>query len=138
MATARSRFVPIKLSEEDQLQKSIVDHWHARGVPGTLMCAIPNGGARSFTTGARLKVTGTLAGMPDLMCVLPGGRMFFVELKRRGGRLSAVQRERQDQLQACGFHVHVIDHIDDAVALLEARGMLKENGALRRPVPMVG
>ena len=46
-------------------------------------------------------------GLPDRLCLLPGGYAFFVETKAPSGRVRAVQQRRKDQLQALGFRVHV-------------------------------
>lgn len=113
-----------RLSEEDRLQKAVVDHWRARGLPKSILAAIPNGGARSITTAARLKTTGTLAGMPDLLCIARG-RTFFIELKKPGGRLSSVQKTRIAQIEAAGGEAFVMSDIDEILQLLEARGLLK-------------
>lgn len=45
------------------------------------------------------------SGVPDRICLLPGGRLCFVELKRpKGGRLSGMQRWWAEKLTALGFH----------------------------------
>jgi hypothetical protein len=36
--------------------------------------------------------------VPDRLCVFPGGRIVFVELKRAGGVLSKLQRAQIDRL----------------------------------------
>lgn len=52
-----------------------------------------------FTTAVRraggiaTKLAPTTAGLPDRLVLLPGGRMFLVELKAEGGHLSPIQRE---------------------------------------------
>lgn len=44
------------------------------------------------------------AGVPDRICLLPGGRLYFVETKRpRGGVLSARQKWWRRELQRLGF-----------------------------------
>lgn len=45
-------------------------------------------------------------GVPDRIVLMPGGRIYFVELKRpKGGKLSAMQRWWGDQLRRLGFWV---------------------------------
>lgn len=44
-------------------------------------------------------------GWPDRIVLLPGGVIVWVELKRRGGKLSAVQIYRASQLDKLGQHV---------------------------------
>jgi hypothetical protein len=50
------------------------------------------------------------SGVPDRICLLPGGRIYFVELKRpKGGRISPQQRWWDQKLQALGFFVAYIN-----------------------------
>ena len=44
-------------------------------------------------------------GVPDRMILMPGGEMFFVELKAPGKKERPRQRYVQDQLRALGFIV---------------------------------
>lgn len=49
------------------------------------------------------------AGVPDRICLFPGGRVVFVETKRpKGGVLSARQKWWRKTLQALGFRYWVI------------------------------
>ena len=50
-----------------------------------------------------------LAGMPDRLILLPGGRFAFVEVKASGEKPRALQLHRHAQLQALGFSVFVLD-----------------------------
>lgn len=51
-------------------------------------------------------------GLPDRMCLLPGGRIFFVELKSTGKKQQARQKYVSKQLQKLGFNVVVIDTLE--------------------------
>jgi len=53
------------------------------------------------------------AGVPDRIILLPGGRIFFVELKRKGGRLSRMQLWWQEKLTNLGFPFVVIWNEED-------------------------
>ncbi len=48
-------------------------------------------------------------GVPDRLCLLPGGRMFFVETKRPGAKPRPLQLKRHEELRALGFDVYVLD-----------------------------
>lgn len=64
-------------------------------------------------------------GYPDRLVVLPGGRMFFVELKRpKGGKLGVLQPQRHEELRALGVAVYVVRNrgeVDHVIAT-ETRG----------------
>ena len=49
------------------------------------------------------------AGAPDRLCLLPGGRIFFAEVKRPGGKPRPLQLKRHEELRRLGFMVRVID-----------------------------
>ena len=60
--------------------------------------------------GLALKLTSpNIAGVPDRLVLLPGGRVVFVELKAPGQKLRPLQQKRKAQLDALGFQVAVID-----------------------------
>lgn len=46
-------------------------------------------------------------GWPDLQ-LLKDGRIRFVEVKAKNGRVSPVQQHRHEELRACGFEVEVV------------------------------
>lgn len=50
-------------------------------------------------------------GVPDRICLFPGGHVVFVELKRpNGGKISPMQRWWREELQRLGFlHYYVCD-----------------------------
>ncbi len=54
-------------------------------------------------------VSPNMAGLPDRLVLLPGGRLVFVELKAPGGWLRPLQQKRITQLERLGFRVYVLD-----------------------------
>lgn len=58
-------------------------------------------------------------GVPDRIVILPGGRIFFVELKTEVGRLSALQRVQRRILQKLGCEVRALHGAEDVEAFLE-------------------
>jgi hypothetical protein len=46
------------------------------------------------------------AGVPDRICILPGGRVFFVETKSEGKKSTDKQRQQQAALEALGCTVY--------------------------------
>lgn len=105
---------------EARIQAAIVEYVRTVA-PGVLIYAIPNGGLRPKAEAARMKWTGTLAGMPDLGLVLPDGRACFIEVKTPKGRLSDVQLETFMLLKSrsgwppCVILARCIDDVRDAL-----------------------
>ena len=60
-----------------------------------------------------------LAGMPDRMVFLPGGRMGFVEVKAPGKVPRPLQEARHRMLQRLGFQVYVLDRAEQIIQILE-------------------
>jgi hypothetical protein len=55
---------------------------------------------------------------PDRMFMIPGGKPFFIEFKRPGGKLSPDQAHMHDVLRGLGYDVAVAYSFDEAIALL--------------------
>jgi len=89
--------------------------------PGWSFTHLPFGEFRTPATAGRLKAAGVTPGWPDLMLVGPR-RIYFLELKRRGGRLSEHQAVRADALMTAGAGYGVAASFDAAVAILQAWG----------------
>lgn len=62
-------------------------------------------------------------GVPDRICLFPGGRVLFCEVKRPGVKdgLSTRQKRVLAQLRALGMRVAVIYSEEDIYAVLSAR-----------------
>ena len=91
--------------------------WFRQTHRGVRIFAIPNGEARSRTTGARLKVEGVSAGVPDLFIPAWG---VWIEMKRAdGGVVSDVQADWHGYLRSVGHTVIVAHGMADAIEQLE-------------------
>jgi tRNA U54 and U55 pseudouridine synthase Pus10 len=55
--------------------------------------------------------------VPDRLCLLPGGRVIFVECKAPGKRPTELQAREHARLRSLGFDVRVIDNKEAANAL---------------------
>ena len=55
-------------------------------------------------------------GVPDRIAILPGGRVWFVELKREGEKPTAVQKWQLEQLRKMGCNVALITGKQEARA----------------------
>lgn len=86
-----------------------------------LLFAIPNGGARHPATGARMKAEGVKPGVPDLFLPAPRRRYhgLFIEMKKKGGRVSADQNAWLDNLNSRGYATAVCYGFEDARKILE-------------------
>lgn len=58
-------------------------------------------------------------GMPDRLILLPGGKIAFAELKAPGKKPRPLQLARHKTLTNLGFHVYVIDSIEQIGAILD-------------------
>lgn len=86
--------------------------WFRQTYPDVRIFAIPNGGSRSRTQGARLKLEGVSPGVPDLY--IPAWNL-WIEMKRAsGGRLSAEQKDWIRYLQSVGHCAIVCAGCSDA------------------------
>lgn len=64
-------------------------------------------------------------GVTDRLVCMPGGRVYFVELKTDEGRPSGLQQWQMERLRRLGLSVHLITGMEDAVRFIE---MLQEEG----------
>ena len=53
-------------------------------------------------------------GAPDRICLWPGGKIKFVELKKPGAKPRPLQVKRMEQLRKLGFDVAVVDSLEKA------------------------
>ncbi len=50
------------------------------------------------------------AGVPDRIVIAPGGWVYFIELKRPGGRVRTIQHIQMNRLKEHGVYVDVISN----------------------------
>ena len=117
--------VPIK-SEEAREQARLVaglrKKWN--DLPDELrpiVFAVPNGGARDAREGANLKVQGVLAGVPDLIMLIPLAGTCLIEMKAEKGSVSKAQHEVHPHIQALGHTLIVAYSAEEALAALRKR-----------------
>ncbi len=109
---------------EHQIQAALFRAYAARGVPGTVMFAIPNGGARDKVTAKLLKDEGVKAGAPDIF-TLVAGVVRLAEVKTEDGVLSGAQIEMHSNIDAAGGQVCTVHGFIQAVQWLEDIGILR-------------
>jgi|TARA_R100001143_G_C3246254_1_gene81437 hypothetical protein len=99
------------MKTEHEEQRELV-MWFRQEHPGVRIFAIPNGGHRSRTTGAKLKSEGVSAGVPDLY--IPAWRC-WIEMKReKGGKVSPVQKDWIAYLKGISDTVIIGNGCEDA------------------------
>jgi len=59
-----------------------------------------------------------IEGLPDRLVLLPGGRLFFVEVKTTGQKPTPIQLYIHEKIRKLGFLVHVIDSSEDTHKIL--------------------
>jgi len=68
--------------------------------------------------GMSIKLLSThMTGLPDRMILLPGGKVFFVEVKTTGEKPRKIQLIVHEQLRKLGFRVDVIDKLEQVECL---------------------
>ena len=99
---------------EDQLQQKIIIWFkneyqmHGKG----LIFSVPNGGTRNMLEAKKLKQTGAMAGVSDLIVLLPS-KCLFVELKIEKGIQSDKQKEFQEIVTNLGFEYKLIRSLQE-------------------------
>lgn len=78
---------------------------------GHFVFAVPNGGSRNLREAVNLKAQGVLAGVSDLILLLPNRKVYFIELKNPNGkgRQSPAQREFEENVRAMGHEYLIWD-----------------------------
>lgn len=84
--------------------------------------AVPNGGRRDAVTGAIMKAEGVLAGVSDLILLVPrlGYGALLIEMKTPTGRQSESQREWERLVTSGGEYLYrICRSIDDFIKTIE-------------------
>jgi hypothetical protein len=125
----RQRGVVAPLALEFELQCAVADtlkRWHA---PNWVYTHVPLGEERTAMAGARLKRMGTMPGWPDFVLLAPKdhptARPHFLELKRRGAKLSEPQAAFALWCGLNGCPFAIADRYDLAVKILQTWGALR-------------
>lgn len=58
-------------------------------------------------------------GVPDRVVILPGGAVYFIELKRDGERPRKLQKWQQDRLRKLGCDVRTVEGMKEARQFIE-------------------
>jgi hypothetical protein len=115
MAINLNTLAKIRGGSEAQEQVAFVDWLEIMQIP---YYHVPNGGFRTEKEGAKLKRMGVKAGVPDICIVRACGEYHgaYVELKRKGGFVSKVQRKWLQLLGKEGYYAIVAYGAVEAIA----------------------
>jgi hypothetical protein len=100
---------------EAQIQQQIVI-WFKNNCKG-LIFAVPNGGSRNPIEAKNLKLTGSLAGVSDLI-VIQQNRILFVEVKIEKGIQSETQIKFQKNVEILGFEYFLVRSLEQFKAII--------------------
>jgi len=107
--------------DESNLQMTCV-RWFRLQYPemAGLLFAVPNGSKRGKVTAAILKAEGALAGVSDLLFLMPAGTCPYlcIEMKTQTGRQSPAQKEFQNNVEAVGARYALVRSFDEFVSLI--------------------
>jgi hypothetical protein len=107
----------MKEISEDYIQNQIViwftnNYCLPKHNPRWIIFSVPNGGLRNKKEAKRLKDTGLLPGVSDLIVVGPNQTVFF-EVKRPGKTQSPEQIDFQSRVEALGFKYILVRSLED-------------------------
>jgi hypothetical protein len=109
---------------EQEIQRALFQHLSIRAASSVFGFHPANGGWRTPVEAAIFKSMGVRAGVPDII-IIHAGHCYALELKAPDGRLTPVQHDTQRALAAAGAEVATAYGLDDALARLEAWGLLR-------------
>lgn len=125
---------------EDPVQRSILAWLRAVLPAGSLVFHCPNAAKRSKAEGARFKSLGVVAGIPDLIAIVPGFELLGVgrlpvliggEVKAANGKTTEAQDEIGRRWRELGGFWGEWRSIDDARRTLAEAGVVtRESGAI--------
>lgn len=104
--------------EEHRLQVACVQ-WFRYQYPKHAhnLFAVPNGGKRDKVTAAKLKAEGALAGVADLILLMPNNQYhaLCIEMKTCTGRQADTQRKWQKLIEQDGYKYVICRSIDEFI-----------------------
>ena len=113
----------MKEPSEHVEQRNLISWCNQQGPPASLIFAIPNGGQRSKITGAKLKLEGVRAGVPDLFLPVArhGYHGLFIEMKRiKSGGMSEAQKAWKSVLLEQGYYCTQCRGADAAIVVIRS------------------
>lgn len=105
------------MKTEDNIQAEIYKWYHntfctkLNDTPH-LIFSVPNGGYRNKLEAIKMKATGLVAGVSDMIIIQPS-RILFVEIKTLTGTQSKEQKEFQSKVELLGFEYYLCRSLEE-------------------------
>lgn len=110
---------------EHKIQVALIDYLAIAGRRDLHWFAIPNQSNRHIHNAAKMKAEGVRAGSPDLVFMLPDGRVAWLEMKTRKGQLSPAQKAFRDKAKSLNHLWALARSVDEAIPILTQWGVLR-------------
>jgi hypothetical protein len=110
---------------EFALHVTIADVLRRWALPGVEWTHFPAGELRTAATAGKLARMGVQRGWADFQIFHQDGRVLFLEIKSRAGRLSPDQRRIADHMHRAGHRFEVVDTVEAAIGVLVAWGAVR-------------
>jgi hypothetical protein len=118
---------PFRLSE-DEIMRAVFQHIRTRGAPYTFAFHPRNEGRDQRHLAGINSGLGVVSGVADCI-IIKSGRVYALELKTERGRVSDDQTRVLDLMRAAGCDTGVAFGLDQALAWLQDRGILRGRAA---------
>jgi hypothetical protein len=109
---------------EDTIQRTIFAHLRERAAPRMVAFHVPNGGKRKPIEAAIMRGLGVTAGVPDVIAI-KDGRVFAMELKADGGKMTDTQLAMARDLIGAGAEFACCAGLDAALRQIETWGLVR-------------
>ena len=106
---------------EHNIQVSCVQWFrYAHSSLSPLLFAVPNGGQRNVIVAAKLKAEGVLAGVSDLLLLVPNNdyHALCIEMKSAKGRQTENQKAWQKEVEKQGYKYAVCRSLDEFMNII--------------------
>jgi hypothetical protein len=122
------------VNSEDQLQEAIISVWrnHTPRDEWFRLFHPANGGQRNAIEAAKFKRMGVVAGIADLVCLLPDSKVGFIELKFGKNGTSIHQDDFARFCKNSGYPYALCRTVEEALDTLKGWGAYDPNGSSYR------
>lgn len=105
---------------EDQIQaKFFQTIWNNYPQTRCLLFSVPNGSSRHPLEAVKLKATGLISGIPDIIFIWKG-KAHGIEIKTPIGKISSRQEAVRNIWVKNGIPCHIIRSVEEGISLIES------------------